>query len=98
MSILSGSAIEVAVKCAVVFLFSLIALTLVGRRHSPSAYENTSSTAESRFQLEGHENYRRTRNRISRLAIGSVITGCVLAVFIAVLLSLAATQLLSRLG
>ena len=98
ISILSGSAIEVTVKGAIAFLLGLIALTLVGRRHLPTAVKNPIITTETQFQLEGLEKNRHARNRVSRLVIGSVVTGCVLAVFISILISMAATQLLNRLG
>ena len=98
ISILSGSAIEVTVKGAVAFLLGLIALTLASRRHVPTAVGNPIVIARSRFQLESRERNGHARNRISRLVIGSVVTGCVVAVFIAVLLSMAATQILNRLG
>ena len=98
ISILSGSAIEVTVKGVVAFLLGLIALTLVGRRHIPTAVKDPIIAAETRSQLERLEKNRRALNRVSRLVIGSVVTGCVVAVFIAVLLSTAANQLLNRLG
>ena len=98
ISILSGNAIEVTVKGAVSFLLSLIALTLAGRRHILTVVEYPIATAQSQFQLESRERNHHAQNQILRLVIGSVVAGCVVAVFIAVLFSMAASQLLNRLG
>lgn len=98
ISILSAGAIEVTVKGVIALSLSLLALTLMIRQKRSRHFNDSMLVNQSESHIEEYLGHRRRRDRISRLVIGSVLAGCIVAVIVAVLLSTLATQLLNRLG
>jgi hypothetical protein len=98
ITILSASSIEATVKGTVALALSLVALAMGYKRMLPRTGEHAEVVRVQTSVIESSHDVSRRWTRITRIAVGSIVAGAVLAVVVAVLLSSIATQLLSRLS